>query len=74
MKSALIRVRDSPATGKGGGRGGGQNGWVLDGPRDDRMSGLMDAHGRTMKKDEVVSSQTQTGYRRISRNYQRLRC
>lgn len=52
----------------------GQNGWVLDGSRDDRMSGLMDARGRTMKKDEAVSSQTQTGYRRISRNYQWLRC
>ena len=52
----------------------GQNGCLLNGFRDDRMSGLMDARGRTMKKDEVVSSQTQTAYRRISRNYQWLRC
>lgn len=52
----------------------GQNGWVLDGSRDDRMSGLVDASGRTMEEEEAVSSQTQTGYGRILKNYQQLRC
>lgn len=52
----------------------GQNGWVLDGSQDDRMSGLVDASGRTMEEEEAVSSQTQTGYGRILKNYQQLRC
>ena len=52
----------------------GQNGWVLDGSGDDRMSGLTDARRRTMEEAEASSSQTQTGYGRILRNYQWLRC
>ena len=36
----------------------GQNGWVLDGSQDDRMSGLVDAHRRTMEEEKAVSSQT----------------
>lgn len=52
----------------------GQNGWVLDGSGDDRMSWLTDARRRTMEEAEASSSQTQTGYGRILRNYQWLRC
>lgn len=52
----------------------GQNGWVLDGSGDDRMSGLTDARRRMMEEEEASSSQTQTGYGRILRNYQWLRC
>ena len=52
----------------------GQNGWVLDGSGDDRMSGLTDARRRTMEEAEASSSQTQTEYGRILRNYQWLRC
>lgn len=31
----------------------GQNEWVLDGSGDNRMSGLMDAHRRTMEEEEA---------------------